>query len=542
MKYALKDLLLINLSALLLISACTISSPRIESIDPRIGSLGDVLTIRGQHFGKERGENYVTIGGIVPTSSAYIQWQDNLIALRTPDFGDSGLVYVFVNGKRSNPSLFTNRSIMPQRITDSQSGNGPALTGLTPVSGKIGSLITLQGGNFGAARDKSKVFFNWSPENSLTNIGDTSQNIKTVEVSETELGYEYWSDREIRVRVPDGTISGAVQVMTSQGTSIPLFFDVVDKPGSKVYKDRRSFAISYGVQINAQKAATPNTLYLWVPIPSSSAQQRISQQLGRSMEPFVENYLGSSLFQLKDLQTNNETVIKISYLVDVYAVETNVKAQEIKRDSNAPIQTVYTQSSTLIPSDNPEIQKKANLIVGKEKNPYIQAQRIYEWLTAQGGIRQEPVPYTLIEAMNKQELDAYTATLLFCAMARALNIPAIPDAGILINKNRETRKHYWAEFWIDGFGWIPVDPAMGVSAVPESFVSRPDAPTYYFGNIDSQRIAFSRGIINLSSMDPKGKVIRRDREYALQNIWEESTGTLESYSSLWSDVIVTGVY
>ncbi|NLJ09090.1 MAG: transcription factor, partial [Treponema sp.] len=136
MKYVLKDLLLINLSALLLISACTISSPRIESIDPRIGSLGDVLTIRGQHFGKERGENYVTIGGIVPTSSAYIQWQDNLIALRTPDFGDSGLVYVFVNGKRSNPSLFTNRSIMPQRITDSQSGNGPALTGLTPVSGK----------------------------------------------------------------------------------------------------------------------------------------------------------------------------------------------------------------------------------------------------------------------------------------------------------------------------------------------------------------------------------------------------------------------
>lgn len=542
MKSSLKLFFLVSIPVLLFFTACFIGSPKIDSIDPRIGSLGEVLTIRGQHFGKERGENYVTIGGIVPTASAYIQWQDDLIALRTPDFGDSGLVYVYVNGKRSNPSLFTNRSNMPQRITDSQSGSGPGLSGLSPVSGKIGSLVTLQGSTFGAARDKSKVLFSWSSETSLTAIGDTSQNIKTVEVSDTELGYEYWSDREIRVRVPDGAISGAVQVTTAQGTSIPLFFDVVDKPGTKVFKDRRSYAISYGVDIKTQKAAIPNTLYLWLPIPVTSAQQRISQNLGRSVEPFVENYLGTSLFQLKDLQTGNETAIKTSYLVDVYAVETNVKAQSIQRNSTAPIQTVYTQSSSLIPSDNPEIQKKANAIVGKEKNPYIQAQRLYEWLTAQGGIRQGPVTGNLVEAMNKQELDAYSAALLFCAMARSLNIPAIPNAGILINKARETRKHYWAEFWIDGFGWIPVDPAMGASAVPESFIFRPDAPTYYFGNIDSQRICFSRGIINLSSMDPQGKIIRRDREYALQNIWEESTGTLESYSSLWSDVVVTGVY
>lgn len=542
MTRSLKATVLLSLFASLFFASCFSKSPRIESIDPRIGSLGEVLTIRGQHFGKERGENYVTIGGIIPTASAYIQWQDDLIALRTPDFGDSGLVYVHVNGKRSNASLFTNRSVMPQRITDTQTGSGPALSSLSPVSGRIGSLVTLQGSSFGAARDKSKVLFSWSSENSLTALGDTSQSLKTVEVSDTELGYEYWSDREIRVRVPDGAISGAVQVVTDQGTSIPLFFDVVDKPGSKVFKDKKSYAISYGVDVRVQKAAVPNTLYLWIPIPTVGAQQRISQQLARSIEPFVENYLGSSLFQIKDLQTGTNNTITVSYVVDVYAVETSVRAKAVVRNTNAPIHSLYTQSSSLIPSDNQEIQKKANAVVGKEQNPYIQAQRIYEWLTAQGGIRQEPVQTSLVEAMNKQVLDAYTASLLFCAMARSLNIPAIPDAGVLVNKSRETRKHYWAEFWIDGLGWIPVDPAMGASAVPESFMFRSDAATYYFGNVDSQRISFSRGIINLSSMDPKGKTVRRDREYALQNIWEESTGTLESYSSLWSDVIVTGVY
>jgi hypothetical protein len=43
-------------------------------------------------------------------------------------------------------------------------------------------------------------------------------------------------------------------------------------------------------------------------------------------------------------------------------------------------------------------------------------------------------------------------------------------------------------------------------------------------------------------MDPRGRVTVRNREYALQTLWEEALGGLESYSSLWSDLVVTGVY
>jgi hypothetical protein len=34
----------------------------------------------------------------------------------------------------------------------------------------------------------------------------------------------------------------------------------------------------------------------------------------------------------------------------------------------------------------------------------------------------------------------------------------------------------------------------------------------------------------------------RTRDYSLQNLWEEAIGGLESYSSLWSDVTITGMY
>jgi transglutaminase-like putative cysteine protease len=115
-------------------------------------------------------------------------------------------------------------------------------------------------------------------------------------------------------------------------------------------------------------------------------------------------------------------------------------------------------------------------------------------------------------------------------------------AGVLIDRDRQTIHHYWAEFWIDGLGWIPADPAMGASA-PETapFSTHPNRAGYYFGSIDSQRIAFSRGFSSLSLMDPRGRTVTRGRSYSLQNLWEEAVG-IDHYTSLWGDIIITGMY
>jgi transglutaminase-like putative cysteine protease len=115
-------------------------------------------------------------------------------------------------------------------------------------------------------------------------------------------------------------------------------------------------------------------------------------------------------------------------------------------------------------------------------------------------------------------------------------------AGVLVDRNRQVIRHYWAEFWIDGFGWIPLDPALGAGAAPDSFNLRQDRAAYYFGNLDNQRIAFSRGERTLFQMDPRGRAAVHPRSFALQNLWEEAVGGIESYSSLWGDVTITGMY
>ncbi|GHV77640.1 hypothetical protein AGMMS49942_24610 [Spirochaetia bacterium] len=495
---------------LFLLFSCEDRQPRIHAIDPRIGIMGEILTISGEHFGNTREESYVTIAGVTPITSSYLEWTDTRIQVRIPEFGDSGLVAVYRNNKKSNAALFSNRETMPQAIRGEYTGIGPRILSVEPPAGHIGSVVTITGSGFGASREGSGVFFA-----GLNGPGE-------VEVSETEFGYELWSEREIRVRLPDGAIGGNLTVRTSRGSARPVFFDITGKPGTKTYKDKRSYAISYSVDIRVAEAESPNRLYLWLPRPVNSASQRNTRTLSRTLEPFIENYRGTTLFQMQNLPSGAATGVTLSYLVEVYAVETTINANSIViggRAGSAPVTAAYTAPSAQIPSDDPSIKERSAAIVGREQNPLTKARRIYNYLLTEGG---DP------------QADPYTAALLFCALARSAGIPAIPVSGVLLDRNRAFSRHYWAEFWIDSFGWIPVDPALGAASA--------DNAAYYFGNLDNQRIIFSRGFTTLSPMDPRGRVALRERDYALQNLWEEAVGGLTSYSSLWSDVILNGVY
>jgi hypothetical protein len=523
------------------ISACEELGPKIDSIYPRIGIMGEVMVIRGENFGPERGESFVTIGGISPTASAYLEWRDTFISLRTPEFGESGLVYVHRGDKKSNAALFSNRAAIPEPVSGEGTGNGPRIGSVEPRSGSIGQAITIRGSNFGSSREGSGVFFAWGAEASPAAPVEASGPL-SVEVFESDLGYELWNEREIRVRVPDGAISGNLEVRTSRGKSRPEYFEVTGKPGTQTYKDKRTYALSYAVNIKVEQASAANTLYLWIPQPLSSASQRKAEALSLTPEPFVEHYRGTTLYRLQDLEAGGGAGINLSYLVEVYAVETNVRPQLIRRASSAPVDRAYLLPSPLIPSEDPRVKDQAAAITGRETNPYVKAEKIYRWILENKELHAQGQTGGVMEALEETAIDSYMASLLFCALARAAGVPALPVAGVLVDKFPGTFRHYWAEFRIEGFGWIPLDIALAAGEAPPNFNLRPDRETYYFGNLDNQRITFSRGQRVLSQMDPRGRITQRDREYALQNLWEESVGGLESYSSLWSDVTITGVY
>jgi transglutaminase-like putative cysteine protease len=523
---------------LLFFSGCKEEGPRIDSVYPPIGRMGGVLTIRGGNFGTDRDESYVTVAGIIPTSSSYITWQDNFISFTVPEFGESGLVYVYRGNVKSNAALFSNEETIPVPVTGLEAGIEPRISSVDPKSAAIGSVITIRGNNFGASREGSSVLFAWGAEQSPAAPAGLSAHL-SVPVFEHDFGYEVWGEREIRLRLPDGAVSGNLEIRTSRGKSRGEYFEVAEKPGSKVYRDKRSYVVSYAVDIRVADASAPNILYIALPRPVNSASQRLEEQLSRKTDPFIENYRGVSLYKLNDLRSDTGTEIAVSYLVEVYGVETDVRASRIRTGRPSALETAYTRMSPLVPSDDPLIKRQAAAIVGREQNPYQKARLIYNWLLREGGIGAETRQASVPEAMVQKRADPYQAALLFCALARAAGVAALPQAGVLVDRST-TKLHYWAEFWIEGFGWIPVDPALGAGAAP--FNLRPDAAEYYFGNLDNQRISFSRGETTLSQMESRGRIAAHDRSYALQNLWEEAVGELTSYSSLWGDIKIDGVY
>ncbi|MDR1862773.1 MAG: IPT/TIG domain-containing protein, partial [Treponema sp.] len=469
----------------LVLGGCGEKPPVIDSIEPRIGRMGDIINIYGENFGTRQEESYVTIAGTPPTSSSYVLWQDDRISVKVPEFGDAGLVYVHKRKQKSNPVLFSNRAVMPELVQGSDTGINPQVAKVEPASGSIGSLITVLGSNFGSSGENSAVAFAWEAESSAPADIQPSE---AVVIPEPELDYEFWSEREIRVRVPDGAVSGNLEVRTLRGNSRPVFFEITGKPGTKTLKDKRSYTLSYTVDIKVEDAAPPNSLYLWLPIPARSASQRNLRLLNRSAEPFVENYRGTSLYQFIDLVSGNRRSVTLSFVTEVYAVETGVRAQSIKTAGDSPIAALYTQPSALIPSDSSLVKTRAAAITGRERNPYAKARLIYDWLVAQGGIQAAALSGGAAEALEEKRADSYRASLLFCALARAAGVPALPVSGVLVNRLQETSRHYWAEFWIEGFGWIPLDPALGAGAAPENFNLRPDHGAYYFGSLDNNRI------------------------------------------------------
>ena len=87
--------------AISFISIKTKKIPIIESINPPVGSAGDMLVIKGINFGSTRGLGYVEIGGSRITASGYTSWTDSQIKLVLPSNVQDGLVFVTTQSGKS---------------------------------------------------------------------------------------------------------------------------------------------------------------------------------------------------------------------------------------------------------------------------------------------------------------------------------------------------------------------------------------------------------------------------------------------------------
>ena len=526
--------------------------PEITSVVPPVGSPGDLVVINGENFGSVRDMSYVEIAGSKLTASSYISWSNNCIKIVLPANVQDGLLVVGTKEMRSKPALFANEVEIPVPVPAVQQVTKPVINMLSSDKLSVGELLVISGNNFGDSKNQSKVLFTMDCNNKISeadykNVALLTENM--IPASEDDFDYVSWSNTEISVRVPDGASSGLVIVDTGREKSDPKEFVVNTEAGRKEYLNKKIYLVEYTADIADVVTNDISTITLRCPVPFSSPAQPQVEITDVVPEPILVNYQNNLIHQITRSRNNTpKSVFKQNFVLPVFEVRANVNVTKIGNYKNTEknLLSGALKADTLIPCDDKSVKELCEKIIGKEKNPWSKAKFIYDYMCENFSVlskvrKGDSDPLDLIKKGNG---DAYDFAVICTALLRAAEIPAYTDSGILVNQDLQTQTHWWCEFYIDKVGWIPCDPALGAGLEYKQWTDSDvvDAKNFYFGNMDSHHIMFSRGWSQLKPFSADSKIVQQPRSFALQSIWEEANKDTAKYSSYWSVPVVKGVY
>ena len=253
----------------------------------------------------------------------------------------------------------------------------------------------------------------------------------------------------------------------------------------------RSFEATYTATIKGLPADAQE-LKVWIPLPSSRPEQTISDvrieppynwQRSREKE-FGDEYAFATI----PTPITRELVIRVHFKGTRQSVAmTNLTDV---RPGKAELRRALRADKLVTIS--PRIQKLADEVTKGKTDRIDQAQAIYTYVvstmkydkTIPGWGKGDQERACDIRAGNCTDFHS-----LFMSLARAKDIPARFVMGFPLPEHDGTTPgyHCWAEFYVPGRGWMPVD------ASEASKTNDPIKKAAYFGNLGTDRVEFSMG-------------------------------------------------
>lgn len=228
---------------------------------------------------------------------------------------------------------------------------------------------------------------------------------------------------------------------------------------------------------------------------SSEVINRLNQEVKfvrYSIEPtssYVEKENGNKIiyWELTDRLKDDATIeLRRRFQYITYETKYEINPDEIgEYDQDSRLYKFYTKSEPFIELSQ-EIVSLAEQIVGTETNPYFKARAIYSWLLENISYHYPPEKRSAEHCLKTRRGDCGQFAYLFCALCRAVGVPARFVGGFWFTPKRQGF-HAWAEFYLPGYGWLPVDPSEGKG-------QKGEGKYYYFGNLDNERLITSKGM------------------------------------------------
>ena len=257
---------------------------------------------------------------------------------------------------------------------------------------------------------------------------------------------------------------------------------------------KRSFQLTYQVHLK-DLPADAQELRVWIPLAMSNKYQTIRQriiqapvhyQLARDRE-----YGNDILFLSLRKPLPPQLDLSIQYEAVVRGQQYRIAGVKASKPSASDrTMELHLKSNRLMVVDD-RMRDLAGAITAKAETPLEETQAIYRYVIERMTYEKETPGWGKGDTLRACDIGSGNCTdfhSLFISLARARGIPARFQIGLPVPQGTEGKipgYHCWAEFHLEGIGWIPVD-ASEAWKDPKKF-------EYFFGSYDPNRLAFSTG-------------------------------------------------
>mgnify|MGYP000869691567 FL=1 len=286
-----------------------------------------------------------------------------------------------------------------------------------------------------------------------------------------------------------------------------------DQPeGTGPYVNPVRYAGVERLEIPREALPSSGVLKIWFPLPIETDSQRNVTVTNLSCPdyivagPFTTGPIGYVYYEIPAGAVNGDLVLTADIdFVSYEQIFSGIDPALVgKYNTSDPEYLLYTRSERNIELTD-AVREKAREIVGNETNPHLAAQLIYYHI-----IETYPyshVPHGSLDAREPKVAestymfetdhgDCGTQSMLFSAFCRSLGIPARAVGGYQMIMAGTPGGHFWAEYYLPGYGWVPNDVTIAEAAdwvvIPEE--KRSAFKDYYAANLDPARLVIQKNV------------------------------------------------
>ena len=283
--------------------------------------------------------------------------------------------------------------------------------------------------------------------------------------------------------------------------------------------------------VSVKPGAVPEgeTARVWIPLPRVSGlhpEVRVLRAEPRPKRVAPEDHPQRTVyFEVEAGREGARCEIEYEFVARGFHAE--VDPREARVDEGSEVYELYTAERPPHIAFTPYLRELAQRIVGGERNPYLKARRIWDWIT--GNVRytyaRDYALYNCISEYVAKEKrgDCGMQAILFITLCRIAGVPARWESGWYMNPVG-CGMHDWAQFYVEPYGWLYADPSFGGRRHGEEWRTE-----FYFGSTEGYRLAAN---IEISApFDPPKRHFRSDPVDSQRGEVEWSGGNL--YYDKW---------